>query len=126
MKNCKITSSIAILLTATTLLSGCTKSVEEEMTTELATPETTTEECTHLIVDFGNQTVVFKECEGYDIGYTIRRTSSLLSYNISKDEKELISGYATEYNLYNATHEQVSEIEQQAIENGAYVYKIQK
>ena len=64
MKNCNIGRGIAVLLTATTILSGCTKT-EEEKKTEIKTPEVTTEECEHLIIDFGNQTVIFKECEGY-------------------------------------------------------------
>lgn len=38
----------------------------------------------------------------------------------------LISGYTTEFNDYTTSHNQVDEIEQKAIANGAYVYKLQK
>ena len=59
MKNCNIGRGIAVLLTSTVLLGGCGK-VEQTKKEEIKTPEITTEECEHLIVDFGNQTVIFK------------------------------------------------------------------
>lgn len=126
MKNCNIGRGIAVFLTSTVLLGGCGK-VEETKKEEIKTPEITTEECEHLIVDFGNQTVIFKECEGYEIYCRAQTNSGLAEYTI-KDNNDtlLISGYTTEFNDYTTSHNQVDEIEQQAIANGAYVYKLQK
>ena len=59
MKSFDIGRGLAVLLTSTVLLSGCSKTEENKL--EIKTPEITTEECEHLIVDFGNQTVIFKE-----------------------------------------------------------------
>lgn len=126
MKNCNIGRGIAVLLTSTILLGGCEK-VEETKKEEIKTPEITTEECERLIVDFGNQTVIFKECEGYEIYCRAQTNSGLAEYTI-KDNNDtlLISGYTTEFNDYTTSHNQVDEIEQKAIDNGAYVYKLQK
>ena len=126
MKNCNIGRGIAVLLTSTVLLGGCGK-VEETKKEEIKTSEITTEECEHLIVDFGNQTVIFKECEGYEIYCRAQINGGLAEYTI-KDNNDtlLISGYTTEFNDYTTSHNQVDEIEQQAIANGAYVYKLQK
>lgn len=125
MRNCNIGRGIAVLLTATTLLSGCTKATEEKKT-EIKTTETTTEECEHLIVDFGNQTVIFKECEGYEITCTARKNSGLAEYIVKNEDAILISGYSTEFNDYTTNHNQIDTIEQKAVDNGAYVYKLQK
>ena len=125
MKKCNIGRGIAVLLTTTTLLSGCTKT-EEEKKTEVKTSEVTTEECEHIIVDFGNQTVIFKECEGYEIDCRRRTDGGITRYTITEDDVVLISGTTPEFNNYYANHTQVDEIEQKAIDNGAYIYKLQK
>lgn len=123
MKSFNIGRGLAVLLTSTVLLSGCSKTEENKL--EIKTPEITTEECEHLIVDFGNQTVIFKECEGYEI--YCRSNSGLAEYTIKdNDDNLLISGYTTEFNDYTTSHNQVDEIEQKAIDNGAHVYKLQK
>lgn len=125
MKKLNISRKIAVLLTTTTLLSGCTTAPEEKKT-ETTPVETTTEECEHLIVDFGNQTVIFKECEGYEISCNAIRNSGLAKYTIKNKSEVLISGYTTQFNDYTTDHNQTDEIEKKAIENGAYVYKLQK
>lgn len=125
MKSFNIGRGLAVLLTSTVLLSGCSKTEENKL--EIKTPEITTEECEHLIVDFGNQTVIFKECEGYEIYCSSQTNSGLAEYTIKdNDDNILISGYTTEFNDYMTSHNQVDEIEERAIDNGAYVYKLQK
>lgn len=109
MKNCNIGRGIAVLLTSTVLLGGCEK-VEETKQEEIKTPE-----------------IITEECEGYEIYCRAQTNSGLAEYTI-KDNNDtlLISGYTTEFNDYTTSHNQVDEIEQQAIANGAYVYKLQK
>ena len=125
MKSFDIGRGLAVLLTSTVLLSGCSKTEENKL--EIKTPEITTEECEHLIVDFGNQTVIFKEYEGYEIYCRSQTNSGLAEYTIKyNDDNILISGYTTEFNDYMTSHNQVDEIEERAIDNGAYVYKLQK
>lgn len=125
MKSFDIGRGLAVLLTSTVLLSGCSKTEENKL--EIKTSEITTEECEHLIVDFGNQTVIFKECEGYEIYCRSQTNSGLAEYTIKdNDDNILISGYTTEFNDYMTSHNQVDEIEERAIDNGAYVYKLQK
>ena len=111
---------LAVLLTSTILLSGCTDSGKTEV-------ETTQEVCNHLIIDFGDQTVIFKECEGYEIYCKGPKNGGIAKYTIGDNgDNILISGYTTEFNYYTASHNQVDEIEEKAIDDGAYVYKSQK
>ena len=75
--------------------------------------------CGHLIVQFGDQSVIFKECEGYDITYD----NDKKTYNVSKDGNVIINGHSYNTNYYESNHEYVDEIEEMVIEKGAYVYK---
>lgn len=140
MKKCNVFKGTLVLLTTVTLLSGCNKTeeekkseieasevtTEEEKKSEIEASEATTEKCEHLIVDFGNQTVIFKECEGYDISCISRLDSGLAKYTITDGNEVLLSGYTTEFNDYYTSHNTMNEIEQKAIDKGAYVYKLQK
>lgn len=48
-------------MTSTLLLGGCSsteQAIEEE--------REAIDNCSHVIVNFGNQTIIFKECEGQD------------------------------------------------------------
>ena len=52
--------------------------------------------------------------------------SGLAKYSITDGDEVMLSGFTTEFNDYYTNHNQVDEIEQKAIENGAYIYKLQK
>lgn len=130
MNRVQIFAEIAALATTVTLLSGCSgksSTVSTENTgSEQSATSTENKDCEHLIVNFGNQTVIFRECEGYEIDFFGRLDGGIASYDIISDGDILISGDTSEYNDYVTNHEQVEEIEQEAIENGAYVFKLLK
>ena len=116
MNRMQIFAGITVLATSAVLFSGCSG--------ESYTASTENEDCKHLIVNFGNQTVIFRECEGYKLD--LQENYSSIKYKIISDGDILIYGYTSDYNCYLTDHEQVEEIEQEAIENGAYVFKLQK
>ena len=55
MKNCNIGRGIAVLLTSTVLLGGCSST--EQAIEEKRVP---IDNCRHVIVNFGNQKIIFK------------------------------------------------------------------
>ena len=128
MNRMQIFAGIATLATTITLLSGCSgesKNASTENTgSEQSATSTENKDCKHLIVNFGNQTVIFRECEGYT--FDLHGINGCVDYKIISDGDILIYGSASDYNYYLTDHEQVEEIEQEAIENGAYVFKLQK
>lgn len=117
MKNLKLGKRGLALFTAACLLTGCGAS-------EVSKSEEPEKEkkCFHLIINYGNEPVLFKECEGYDITYSIFRGT--ISYSIIDDSNTILSGSSSNYNIYEANHSYVDEIEEQVIENGGYVYKL--
>ena len=119
MKNLKICKRSLALTTALgiTLFSGCSKHNDDK---SIDTKEEKTF-CEHLIVNFGAQSVIFKECEGYNVFFN--RSKGSTYYEVSQDNNLLISGYTYSVNYYTTTHEAIDEIEEMAIEKGAYVYK---
>ena len=142
MNRMQIFAGITVLATSAVLFSGCsgesqTASTEntgseqsatstENTGSEQSATSTENKDCEHLIVNFGNQTVIFRECEGYRINCSASKSGGTANYSIISDGEYLMSGYTSEYNRYVSNHEQVEEIEQEAIENGAYVFKLQK
>lgn len=70
--------------------------------------------------------MIFKECKGYDISCIAQMNSGLAKYSITDGNEVMLSGFTTEFNDYYTNHNQVDEIEQKAIENGSYIYKLQK
>ena len=119
MRNLKICKRALALTTALgiTLFSGCSKNNDDK---SIDTKEEKTF-CEHLIVNFGGQPVIFKECEGYNVFFN--RSKGSTYYEVSQDNNLLISGYTYSANYYTTTHETIDEIEEMAIEKGAYVYK---
>ena len=117
MKNLKICKKVLALTTAVgiTLLSGCSGKNETKTSEEKSV-------CHHLIVEFGGQPVIFKECEGYDIAVAYSPTA--MFYEIRKDGNVLIDARSKDGNYYIANHNDINEIEEMAIEKGAYTYKL--
>ena len=118
MKKLKVFKSTLALTTAVgiTLLSGCLSKNEKQNNEEENVM------CQHLIVEFGGQPVIFKECEGYDIEASV--SSYAMYYEIKKEDNILITGVSKSGNYYETNHEDVDKIEEKAIEKGAYVYKL--
>lgn len=118
MKNLKICKKIIALTTAAgvTLFSGCSNSNHQKNNEEVNLT------CHHMIVEFGGQPVIFRECEGYDL--EVSYTSYAMYYEIKKDDNIIIDGNSKNGHDYVANHEDIDKIEEQAIENGAYVYKL--
>lgn len=150
MKNMRIYKrTIAVALSASiTLLTGCTsveskeevgqqsqeaiQSIEESQLGNLYLSEEsvqgelekTEKEHTHVIVYFGDQAVILRECEGYEINANLLGYS-LLRYGISIGYTHF-TGYTDKYNVYDTNHDDfIEEVENMAIEKGAKVLKIQ-
>lgn len=139
MQNMKIYRKTTILALATTitLLTGCTGQKEEEGTAE--PQETiqpvefylsdgqeqltkTDDECRHLIVYFGEQAVVLRQCEGYNLSIGFDYHNSAVQYSIGGDYR---FSKATNYDFYITDHQDAyMVIENAAIEQGAKVLKI--
>lgn len=80
--------------------------------TETAEETAEEEKCEHLIVDFGDESVVFKECEGYDVQVGYDSYSGRLVYNIyDNDKNNIFNGATFSYNHYYASHDYISEVE---------------
>lgn len=118
MKNLKIYKKAIALTTIVgiTLFSGCSSSNQQKNNGEVNSV------CHHMIVEFGDQPVIFRECDGYDIEYYNYKGD--ITYKVSYDDETLINGSSNKTNYYEAIHSLTDEIEEQAIEKGAYVYKL--
>lgn len=118
MKNLKIYKRVLALTTAVgiTLFSGCSSSNQQKKNEEVNST------CHHMIVEFGGQPVIFRECEGYDV--YAEYTSYAMYYEVYEDGNIIIDGNSKNGHDYVANHEDIFEIEEKAIENGAYVYKL--
>lgn len=88
----------------------------------------------HLIINFGNQEIIFRECED-DIIISIQRNkfSSEIDYYI-KDANNIhnyiFEGTTSNYNYFDIDNEleakNVKKVEQELINNGAIVYQFIK
>ena len=95
MNRMQIFAGIAVLATSAVLFSGCsgesqTASTENTGSEQSAT-STENKDCKHLIVNFGNQTVIFRECEGYKLD--LQGNYGSIKYKIISDGDILIYGY---------------------------------
>lgn len=118
MKNLKIYKRVLALTNAIgiILFSGCSSSNQQKENEEVNST------CNHMIVEFGGQPVIFRECEGYDIH--VKYTSYAMFYEVYEDDNIIIDGYSKSGHYYVAKYEDINEIEEMAIEKGAYVYKL--
>lgn len=118
MKNLKIYKRALAITTAVgiTLFSGCSSTNKQKINEEVSST------CHHMIVEFGGQPVIFRECEGYN--FNVRYTSYAMYYEVYEDGKLIIDGNSKSGHDYVAEHEDIDSIEEEAIENGAYVYKL--
>ena len=109
MKNLTFYKSVVAFVTigTMTLFSGCSSNTSN---TNVSTDENTYQEekydegCNHLIVYFGNESVTFKECEGFKITSSSGATSGRCSYDIKKDGKTVFTGITNQYNDYIVNH----------------------
>jgi len=114
MKNIKCYKSMVALFMAGTisLVSGCGSTKTDESKNEGATQTTKVETCKHFITDFGDQSIIFKECEGYDIKISTGYKSSEIYYEIyDEDENLIFDGFTQSYNCYTTTHDYAEEVE---------------
>lgn len=120
MKNLNLCKRALAFLTVAgiTLLSGCAESAQKGKKTvdDLW--------CTHAIIRFGDQYVIFRECDGFEI--STRSGKGTSGYYIYQDDlkEPIISGGTTDLNICNVTdHTVIDPIEEKAIEEGAIVYQ---
>lgn len=100
----------AIILTLT--MSGCgnAKENDEEVITSSNSTIQTTEPtvydmCEHLSLEFGDDTVTYKECDGYKIRYNFGRNSGRLYYEIFDSNDVLVlSGSTFDFNIFDINH----------------------
>lgn len=125
MKNKKIYKKSLLLATiGATLLTGCSSDSDKNIE-ELETKT----DCEHLIIYYGDQPVIYKECESYDIFTKRQGYSSMLYYDIKTNNNETItSGNTINYHYYYVDHNnnQIDEMEEKAVEKGAHVYTLKK
>lgn len=114
-------------LTTTMLtLTGCPSASDSEEA-EVETVENEFDTHTHLILNIGDQTVIFRECDDdIHLQADIMR-SGICNYSIfDNDSNKLFSGYTSSYNMYyinnQETEEFVRSIEDDLIEKGSKVY----
>lgn len=148
MKNMKIYKRATALALATsiTLLTGCTGQLEEsaevQQPKETVKPvefylsgeqeklQPTDEKHIHLIVYFGAQAIILRECEGYSlfnsVGGYVDAIDGELSYRLVIDNNDyFVVGNTDNYHCYYSNHgDSIEEIENLAIEKGAKVLKI--
>lgn len=122
MKNMNIGRGTAALLASTILLGGCSST---EQTKKYHRPE---DNCSHIIVNFGNQTTIFKECEGQevqgDFDLSIHVTDDYAKFMINGETGSILIGKSSDYTSYYTDHQLTNEMEKKLVEDGAKVYKI--
>jgi len=121
MKNINIGRGIAVLLTSTLLLGGCSsteQAIEEE--------REAIDNCSHVIVNFGNQTIIFKECEGQDDFDVNILMGNSVYFTVDDETGNVLAGRSYDYTSYSTDHRLTNEMEQKLVEEGAQVYKITK
>jgi len=98
MKKLKIYKSAIALLTATSilLLSGCSSSKKSEDKSTL---------CKHATIYFGDESLTFKECEGYEIDVEYLSYKSRILYDIKQEGKEIVSGATATFNVFDVNHD---------------------
>lgn len=92
------------------LLSGCTMEEQGELSQLFIDVLDRLNGCTHLTVFFQNETITFKECEGYSISSYFTGNNEL-NYSIYLNEILIIDGKTTFYNKYDVYHENIENIE---------------
>lgn len=123
MKKFKYYKTLVTLVTAGTLsiASGCGKKENSDLT-PTPTPTYEKQSCEHLIVSFGEESILFKECEGYTIEVDRYGQAGSAVYEISDEDGSIFfEGVTDSYNLYATTHEYSEELE-----NNVKVFKLQK
>ena len=131
--------SFALLaLTSATIFSGCAGKQNNNSKEETAVKQDTKKEekkssnHQHLIIDFGNQQLIFRECEdNIDIRVSENKFNSNISYDIYDDNnKPIFEGRTGNSNVFyinnNIEEENAREIEKTLIEKGAKVYQLKK
>ena len=123
MKNLKVNKVLVTLGMAlgVTLVSSCGKNVEDKEVIHNNVH-------THLYITVGDETIVFKECEGYKIDTFQNTYRSTVSYEISTStDGILFDGKTNNYNLIYTDHSNTDSIEEfiEANEN-VKVYTLEK
>ena len=118
IKNLKINKNISkktlMTICSLTLLSGCTKQVNKELSDLVINAIDPPDACTHLTVLFNNETITFKDCDGYHIS-TYYNNNYDLNYNIYLDGILIADGKTTFYNNSNVYHENIKELSSEKI-----------
>ena len=113
--NKKLSKKTLVLMTvlSISLLNGCTKEQKDELTQIVENAITKSNKCKHLTIIFNNETITFKECDGYNILTNLKNSN--LEYQISLDDKILIEGNTNFYNDANFCHDNINSLEQEKI-----------
>ena len=134
----KITrKSLALFaLTSTTILSGCTaqKKNDEKKNVKVEQEQEEKKFCEHqhLVIPFGNQQFIFRECENdIKITFYYNKVNSAIDYYIKNSDKEnILEGRTNDYHIFDIDNQLEEEntrgIEKELIEKGAKVYQLKK
>ena len=97
-----------------TLLNGCTKEDKEELSKLFVNTINKPKGCEHLTILFQDETITFKECDGYSISSYYNENHDL-NYSIYLDGTIITDGTTTFYNKYNVYHEDIEKLENDKI-----------
>jgi len=116
--NKKLSKKTLVLMTilSISLLNGCTKEQKDELTQIVGNAinkSTKPTKCKHLTIIFNNETITFKECDGYNLSTNLK--DSNLEYQIFLDDKILIEGNTNFYNDANFCHDNINSLEKEKI-----------
>lgn len=127
-----------IALSSATIFSGCTGKTKNETKNDKKIEKEVEDETKkiieheHLIINFGNQQLIFRECEDdIRIGLSGNKYTSSTFYNIYDNNNNVIlEGRTSNLNIFYINNrieeENVREIENELIEKGAKVYQLKK
>ena len=76
----------------------------------------------HLYVNVGDATIVFKECEGYNmLLYPLANRSAVKYEIVDEENNQIISGYASDYFAVTTDHTHTDDMEEFIVANNENV-----
>ena len=116
IKNLKINKKTLVLISicSLTLLNGCTNQETKELSQLVVNAINNPKSCTHLTIIFDNETITFKECDGYNISTNYLNKVDL-EYKVYLNNLLILDGNTNFYNKSNVYHENIEKLDKEKI-----------